>query len=843
MSHNHKKKPIQQKKEKKKGEAQLEKKRPQKLENIDKQILNTFTLLKMKEFDKALSIIDNILNEKTTQISLSQKFGARIVRLLALMSLKSHEQVNEEIKFCEEILNQMESLERENHLIKEGEGRLLSVKGGIQTIHGDLESALECYHHSLAIYETLGNNKGMIYQLDAIGWIKRAQGKLDQALDYFHKQLKLAKEIEEERYIARAKFSIAFANFYKGDLHLATKYAQECLFLYEKLKHMRGLAAVYSIFGSIYRGKGEFDKSLEYYNKTLTIYKENLDIQQGVAHSYCYALRNIGWIYYYKNRITESIEYLREAVRTHKSLCEFNNTIYDYDLLVFHLFLILSSIEINDFEQIENSMEELSKFAQKCPWTDLFRKCGEAIILKNKLRAKYRFQAQQILEEILEEKFDYQFEFMIQVNLCDSLLEELKYSGSEEILSEIQDLLNKISATANNQRSITTLVELYSLQAKLALIEGNAELSNELLTKALTIAENKGLELISKKLKAQQTQLFNQLEEWKSLFVQNSKLQERIEILNLKEYVTEAISEVLEKKFKTEKKYELIYKDLLKEYARIQEKKCRVGIAQIGVSKTGDIMNEFYEEKVSGFLGLREEKVGIVRSTVKNMVENAHANEINILIFPEMSIDLNYRELLEEITDLAKLYDMFIIPGSYHDQETKKNLSMVFGPDGILWKQEKHIPAIIHLEGKRFKEGIDVGEIPRKTIICNTEYGRIAITICRDFLDMDLRVELKNFEPPVDIILNPAFTPVTADFKAAHFDARRSIYAYCFFANIAEFGDSLIYTPEKERIERTIQSKKEDLIYKDIDLFKLRSERKKWEKEQKKERSFIQSTR
>jgi predicted amidohydrolase len=108
---------------------------------------------------------------------------------------------------------------------------------------------------------------------------------------------------------------------------------------------------------------------------------------------------------------------------------------------------------------------------------------------------------------------------------------------------------------------------------------------------------------------------------------------------------------------------------------------------------------------------------------------------------------------------------------------------------------------------------------------------------------MDLRVELKNFEPPIDIVLNPAFTPVTADFKATHFDARRSIYAYCFFANVAEFGDSLIYTPEKDRTERIIPAKEEGLIYKDIDLFKLRSERKKWEKEQKKEKGFIQSTR
>ncbi len=108
---------------------------------------------------------------------------------------------------------------------------------------------------------------------------------------------------------------------------------------------------------------------------------------------------------------------------------------------------------------------------------------------------------------------------------------------------------------------------------------------------------------------------------------------------------------------------------------------------------------------------------------------------------------------------------------------------------------------------------------------------------------MDLRVALKNAEPPVDIIINPAFTPVTADFKAAHFDARRSIYAYCFFANVAEFGDSFIYTPEKERVERKIPAGEEGLIYKEVDLFKLRSERKKWETEQAKSKPFIQSTR
>ncbi len=292
-----------------------------------------------------------------------------------------------------------------------------------------------------------------------------------------------------------------------------------------------------------------------------------------------------------------------------------------------------------------------------------------------------------------------------------------------------------------------------------------------------------------------------------------------------------------------EKKYEIIYKDLLKEYPKIQRRVCRIGIAQIGLSETGDLINEFYEIKTSGLLGLHDDKVKPLKSTVKNMVEKAHSDGVNILVFPELTIDLNYEHWLEDLSNFTKVYDMYIIPGSYHDQTTKLNLSRVIGYDGILWEQEKHIPAMIQLGKKRFKEAIESSAPPKKTIVCNTEFGRIAIVICRDFLDMDLRVELKNFEPPVDIVINPAFTPVTADFKAAHFDARRSIYAYCFFANVAEFGESLIYTPEKDRTERMIPAKEEGLIYKDVDIFKLRSERKRWEKVQKKEKKFIQSTR
>ncbi|MFW9797389.1 MAG: nitrilase-related carbon-nitrogen hydrolase [Candidatus Thorarchaeota archaeon] len=290
-------------------------------------------------------------------------------------------------------------------------------------------------------------------------------------------------------------------------------------------------------------------------------------------------------------------------------------------------------------------------------------------------------------------------------------------------------------------------------------------------------------------------------------------------------------------------KFAIVYRDLLKEHPQVERKECRVGIAQIGISENADFLNENYEEKNRGLLGLREEKVEEVRSKVRSMIDTAHSEGVEILLFPELAIDLNYEELLEDILNLANINGMYIVPGSYHDLETRRNISVVIGPEGILWKQEKHIPATVQIEGKRFKEQIDVGSFPKKTIVCNTQFGRIAIVICRDFLDMDLRVELKNSEPPVDIILNPAFTPTFADFEAVHFDARRSIYAYCFFANMAAFGGSLINTPEKERVKREMPPGEEGLLYKDVDVFKLRSERKKWEREQRKERQFIQSTR
>ena len=282
--------------------------------------------------------------------------------------------------------------------------------------------------------------------------------------------------------------------------------------------------------------------------------------------------------------------------------------------------------------------------------------------------------------------------------------------------------------------------------------------------------------------------------------------------------------------------YEIIYRDLLRETGEVPKVTCRIGMAQFAVPQ------DALEETGRGLFSLRADRLEAVRGRVRDLVERAGENGVNVLVFPEMAIDLNHAELLHDLLDLAQTYGMVIVPGSYHDLDTRRNVCRVLGPTGILWEQEKHIPAIMRFGAHTIEEGI-APDPARRVTICNTPFGRMAVVICRDFLDLDLRVELKNFNPAVDIVLNPALTPVTADFEAAHFEARRSIYAYCFFCNVAEFGNSAINTPEKDRTKRVIPPGKEELLWKDVDLFSLRAERKKWEKLNAGRDGYIQSTR
>ncbi|MHA2247249.1 MAG: tetratricopeptide repeat protein [Candidatus Hodarchaeales archaeon] len=856
----------------------------------------TFFLLKSRlnikigELEKAQLAIEKLLSINREEVSHLQLLEALTIKAELSWRLGNFDEGLKSVQEGEKLII---DLGKEKY-IREMELELLNQGGIIHWYIGNLDLASDYHERCLAISEDEKNTQGIADSFNNLGLIHQSKGNFNVALEYYKKCLKINEDLRDKERISKTvnnigityslmgdqeqalkylqrthkikvelgnKSDIAFSLInlgviyrMQGDLSNALEYYQKGQRIFEEINDKKGIGLSLNNLGDVYQLKGDLNLALEYYQESLTIYEE-LGIKQDIALS----LTNIGEMYRKKRNSDWALRYYNRSLAIYEELKN------DPSSATVLYELVLLALDSNDPILAQDHLETLRQIDERSDSKIVKHRylIAKALLLKSHKRTRQKMKAEEILSKVVEEEFvDHSLTVTAMIHLCDLLLFELKMSGEEEILDEVKTLTQKLFNTAKEQSSHLLLAETYVLQSKIALLEMNIEKAQNLLQQALLTAEEKGLRNLAIKIYSEKTLLEAQIEKWRHLVKQKASINERLELTRLEDLITRVASSKIDvtedevekytvraKEIAKEfdevptRKYKLKHLNLLEDTSSVEKPSCRVAIAQIGVSKSGDILNEFYTENLPGLFLLKKEKVDEVRIKVKELIKKAHADGTNIILFPELSIDLNYDQLLEEITELATTFNMYIIPGSFHDHEMKRNISVVIGPNGTLWQQEKHIPAIIHYQGRRFKEGIEINTAQRETIVCKTKYGTIAIAICRDFLDMDLRVELKNSNPPVDLIFNPAFTPVTEDFKAAHFDARRSIFAYCFFTNIAEIGNSFIFTPERERGERIIAPKEETLIYKDVDLFRLRSERKRWEKEQAKHRPFIQSTR
>ncbi|MFW9910450.1 MAG: tetratricopeptide repeat protein, partial [Candidatus Thorarchaeota archaeon] len=690
-----------------------------------------------------------------------------------------------------------------------GIARSYNNLGLVQWSKGEFDEAIINYEKALEFQWQLGNKQEIATTLNNLGNVHILKGDLEVAYDYHQKSFKIREELGNYRDLALSLANLGSVYQTRGDLNQAL----ECLFrgleYFDKTEDRYGIGVCLNNIGSVYLTRGELDAALEYHKKSLEV-RQKLDNKQEIALS----LLNIGEIEQRKGNLSTANEYYSESLALYQAS---GNELYIAICLVGLINVALDKEDCDSAGGYLEKLAELNSVTNNRVINQNYR-LAQALILKTSKQGRDKFRAQEILDELVkEDTTSHELTVTAMIHLCDLLLFEMKMNDDSELLTRINKITQNLLDIGKRQGSYSLLAKTNILQSKLALVEGDVEKARILLAQAHITAQEKGLRMLARKISHERDLLQSQLEKWENIIRKHPSKQEMVNLTNLDEFLERMIRKTVSVLSKEEKKYIdddairrkycLEYVDLLKGSNKSERSNFRIGIAQIGVSETGDILTEFYRENGFGLLGIKNEKIEQIKSRVKEMVENAHENGVNVLLFPEMTIDFNHTDIRNELQNLANTYQMYIIPGSYHDEKSRLNLCRVIGPEGILWEQDKHIPAIIHIEGKRFTEGIEVGAYPRRTIVCNTEFGRMAIVICRDFLDMDLRVELKNFDPPIDLVLNPAFTPVTVDFKAAHFDARRSIYAYCCFANVAEYGDSIIYSPEKEREERTIPQK------------------------------------
>ena len=155
---------------------------------------------------------------------------------------------------------------------------------------------------------------------------------------------------------------------------------------------------------------------------------------------------------------------------------------------------------------------------------NLISKLSQALWLKHTDRLKHQVSAQLILEEIVDGEIVKQdLTVTAMLNLFELLLEEFEKSDHIDVIAELEILSNKLLGVAKAHNLYPLLIETYILKAKLELMKSSPKSSQELLSQAYLLAQEKGLKSLAIEVSRQLDSLLDANSSSKPISVKESK--------------------------------------------------------------------------------------------------------------------------------------------------------------------------------------------------------------------------------------------------------------------------------------------------------------------------------
>lgn len=150
---------------------------------------------------------------------------------------------------------------------------------------------------------------------------KYISSKPDSALQYYLTALDLVEQSLKQNTLkdSRKKFQnlhvkclykIGFIYYKKYDINRSIEYFEKSLSISEESNNYGMIAAIYSSLGNIYKDQNMFSCALEYFNKSLNMYM-NIDDKVNVAYKY----NDIGIIYYLQGNYEEAIKQYEKSLK------------------------------------------------------------------------------------------------------------------------------------------------------------------------------------------------------------------------------------------------------------------------------------------------------------------------------------------------------------------------------------------------------------------------------------------------------------------------------------------------------------------------------------------------
>ncbi|MBN4049709.1 tetratricopeptide repeat protein [Bacteroidales bacterium AH-315-N07] len=233
---------------------------------------------------------------------------------------------NEEIRF-------MLSDENED-FIKKQLARSLYIKGKLQNISMDFESALANFQLSYTLYEELDNKNKMALSLFYVGNVYDNLNEIDKSLFYYKKSYELYKKSGNRKGMALMMSNIGDVMQLKGNFNEAINNYFDCLKIFDDLKDSQHIAMSHNNIAGIYLSLGQIDKSLKFFKKAMKSF-ESMNDKLGIG----ICLTNVANIYSAKGQKKKALSAYQRALRLNQEVgdqggiaaCLNNIAIYYYE--------------------------------------------------------------------------------------------------------------------------------------------------------------------------------------------------------------------------------------------------------------------------------------------------------------------------------------------------------------------------------------------------------------------------------------------------------------------------------------------------------------------------------
>lgn len=306
---------------------------------------------------------------------------------------------------------------------------------------------------------------------------------------------------------------------------------------------------------SILRNLGKLEEALKYCNfaqinhlKLLGISKDQL---LATSHPDIWTIEYIlhirGHIHFEIGNFTEAIDDFRKCIVLIQNFILPNMSTFIGEIkLSSRYYIIIQTFLANDQGiDAQQILDDLKNLDQSKPSIKYRTQVAEGLILKSSKKMRDKVLAQQIFRDTVTANPDeFNVINLALYSLCELMIEEVSLYGDDEVFSEVTELVETIYNKAEVKNHPKFKIESMLLKSKFMLLHGDIAPAQNLIFKALELAEEYGMNKQIDRIKQEQRIINDEMNllELKEMSTNQLTIQEKLKKIEMQSYLKKALN-------------------------------------------------------------------------------------------------------------------------------------------------------------------------------------------------------------------------------------------------------------------------------------------------------------